>query len=130
MSLARVAATSTLSIEANAHTVSPEETECRLRAHSPRMGAAEVLVSVDSSPQPYYRLERQAVEDTQVFTAHRLTPAPEEVKGIGEDAYWFPALNSLLSTDGTRLFTVKVNWPGRSAHGRRALAIAIAHAYL
>lgn len=130
MALDHLTKTNASSVSQGAHVLSAEESECRLRAHSQRSGIVEVYVRIDSSPQPYYRLERQAVEDAQVFTPRRLTPAPEAVKGIGKDAYWFPAEESLLSTDDIHLFTVKVNWPLGSRSRRRALAVAIAHTYL
>ena len=70
------------------------------------------------------------MEDSQVFTPHRRLSAPEVIKGVGKDAYWFPAEESLLSTEDTHLFTVKVNWLHSTQRERRALAIAISRAYV
>jgi hypothetical protein len=61
--------------------------ECFVSVPSRRL---RMWVSVSSEPQPYAVLERAAVEEAQMFTATRTTPAPQHVDHLGLDAYWFP----------------------------------------
>ena len=88
-----------------------------------------VTANVDASPQPYFRLERTAIETGQELIG-RSTPTPKPVNGIGVEAYWFPAQTELMCTDGVRLITVSVNWPAASTRRRLALALAVARPYL
>ena len=52
------------------------------------------------------------------------------VAGLGLDADWFPDGNYVLTTDGVKLITVTVAWPGSSQAARRALSIAVARRFL
>jgi hypothetical protein len=88
------------------------------------------VVTVDSAPQAYSRLERAAVEAAQQFGAVRLEPAPVNVAGLGLDAYWFPKEREVMTTDGVRLITVGVTWGGVGEGRLRAAAEAVAHAFL
>jgi hypothetical protein len=90
----------------------------------------QATANVDSGPQPYFVLERAAIEAAQMFTVSRMIAAPQAVTGLGIEADWFPAETQLMVTDGIRLITVSVTWH-RGAHGRRrALAEALARTYL
>jgi hypothetical protein len=88
------------------------------------------IVNVDSSPQPYARLERAIVEDGQQFGTQRTFAPPQTVTRLGLDASWFPDLNQLLTSDGHVLLGVTVQWPGVRAAVRRNLATALARVYL
>ena len=70
-----------------------------------------VIVNVDSSPQPYARLERAIVENGQQFGTERTFAPPQTVSHLGLDASWFPDLDQLLTTDGTCLITISVHRP-------------------
>jgi hypothetical protein len=99
--------------------------ECRFRA-----GAVRVTVDVDGFPQPYFRLERTAIEDEQQFGTVRLEAAPQAITGVGIEAYWFPTEQKVMVTEGRRLITVLVAWPGAWSRRRETLAKAIARRYL
>ncbi len=77
-----------------------------------------VIVNVDSSPQPYARLERAIVEDGQQFGTQRTFAPPQTVPHLGLDASWFPDLDQLLTSDGHVLLGVTVQWPGVTAAAR------------
>jgi hypothetical protein len=98
--------------------------ECQFSA-----GELRVVVNVDSSLQPYTRLERTIVEDGQQFGTVRSFAAPVAVGGIGLDAAWLPDNDELITADQRRLISVRVDWkgPGRS---RQALARSLARLYL
>jgi hypothetical protein len=88
-------------------------------------------VSVSSEPQPYAVLERAAVEEAQMFTATRTTPAPQHVAHLGLDAYWFPEENHVLATDAVRLITSTiVSWPRVPKPRWKVVAAAAARPYL
>jgi hypothetical protein len=89
-----------------------------------------VIVNVDSSPQPYARLERAIVEDGQQFGTRRTFAAPQTVTHLGLDASWIPDLDQLLTSDGHVLLAVTVHWPRAAAAARRDLATALARVYL
>jgi hypothetical protein len=99
--------------------------ECRLR-----YGRVRVVVNVDSSPQPYMRLEREIVEDGQQFGAVRSFPPPQAVGGVGLDAAWLPGLDQLITADQRVLITVTVPQPRDRATARRGLAVRLARSYL
>jgi hypothetical protein len=88
-----------------------------------------VVAIVDSSPQPYFRLERTVVEATQQFSSAPL-PMPVHIGGLGLDADWFPQPRQIETTDGRRLITVGVVWHGVPTRRRIALAKVIARTYL
>lgn len=95
-----------------------------------RAGHLTVVANVDSSPQPYDRLERAVVEAQQQFGAVRTEPPPQRMGGLGLDADWFPRERQLMTTDGRKLITVTVTWRGGSKPQMRALARAVARIYL
>ncbi len=88
------------------------------------------IANLDTAPQAYFRLERTIVERSQIFPS-RLAPAPESVPGLGLEASWFPGSPpQLMTTDGTRLITISVTWPGSTARRQRHLAENLARTYL
>jgi hypothetical protein len=89
-----------------------------------------VIVNVDSSPQPYARLERAIVEAGQQFGTKRTFTPPQTVPHLGLDASWFPDLDQLLTSDGHVLLTIDVHSPSITAADRRDLATALARVYL
>jgi len=95
-----------------------------------RSGAVKVTVEVDSFAQPYFRLERTAIEAGQQFGTVRLEAAPQAVSGIGIEAFWFPTEQKLSVTEGRRLITLFVVSPGFRARRRETSAIAVARRYL
>ncbi|MGH2851666.1 MAG: hypothetical protein ACRDLP_13730, partial [Solirubrobacteraceae bacterium] len=60
----------------------------------------------------------------------RASPAPEQVAGLGLEASWFPAEMHLEATDGKRLLTTTVDWPGVPAAREIRLARAMTATYL
>lgn len=54
----------------------------------------------------------------------------QTVPGMGLDADWFPDRTELMTTDGARLISVTVSWPGAKESRARALAEALARTYL
>ena len=91
--------------------------------------AVNVTVEVDVEPQAYAILERTIEEAAQIFP-QRLFAAPQQVRGVGIDASWFPPQQHLLTTDAVRLVTATIGWP-RVRRGRKvALAVVAARAYL
>lgn len=95
-----------------------------------RAGHVRVVANIDSSPQPYERLERAVVEAQQQFGAVRTEAPPERVAGLGLDADWFPREHQLMTTDGRKLITMTVAWPHARRARMRALARAVARVYL
>jgi hypothetical protein len=106
------------------------EPQCTFKVRLTHGRRLSVIANLDSSPQPYFRLERTAVEATQQFSTTRNIAAPQTIKGLGMDADWYPAQQQLQTTDGVRLITVTVTWHGVSQGRRRALAVAVARLYL
>jgi len=104
--------------------------QCSLRAHPARAPKIHLIANIYDGPQPYFVLERTAVEAGQQFTAQRMIAAPVSVSGLGLDADWFPAQKQLMSTDGKRLITVTVDWHGVPAARKRAVARAALAPYL
>lgn len=97
------------------------QARCELRA-----GVIGVTLALDSSPQPYQRLEREIVEDGQQFGTVREFSPPQAVSGVGLDAAWIPDQSRLITADSHRLVTVTVTWPGSGSARRRGLARALA----
>ena len=89
-----------------------------------------MVVNVDSSPQPYQRLEREIVEDGQSFGTVRSLAPPQAVSGVGLDAAWLPSLDQLVAADRRQLVTVTAHWSRTEVASRRTLAARIARAYL
>jgi len=88
------------------------------------------VVNIDSSPQPYQRLERTIVEDGQQFGTERSFAPPQAVKQPGLDAARLPDQSKLLTTDGRSLITVTVAWRGQKRTRQLALAELTARRYL
>ena len=104
-----------------------DEPQCTFGAQHPRRS---VTVNVDSSPQPYARLERTIDEAAQVFTPTRESPAPQQISHLGLVAAWLPASSELMTTDTRRLITVTIDWAGASRRRQVALATVAARPYL
>ena len=89
-----------------------------------------VTVNLDNGPQAYFRLERTAVEASQQFGTVRLYAPPQQIPGLGMEADWFPDADNLETTDGARLVTVTIAWPGAKQAERLRLAEAMARPFL
>ncbi len=112
-------------LEARATTGNNAEPECHF--HGP---GVSVTVNIDSSPQPYQRLERTIEEDEQQFAAVREFRPPVTVPKLGLDASWVPDQSKLLTTDGRNLLTITVAWRGEKRARQIALATLVARRYL
>jgi hypothetical protein len=112
-------------LEARATTGNNAEPECHFRG--PRVS---VTVNIDSSPQPYQRLERTIEEDGQQFSTVRTFTPPVTVPKLGLDAAWVPDQSKLLTTDGRNLLTITVAWRGEKRARQIALATLVARRYL
>ena len=130
--IGRAAATSPAGVGTSTFTATSGAPTCLFVVRGPGAGKLVVRVGLDSAPQALARLERQAVEYSQtVLWAHLGSGAyPQTVGRLGVDAYWFPADRRLSTTDGRRLIEVTVAWPGAGRPRARALAEAVAGAYL
>jgi hypothetical protein len=104
--------------------------QCAFTTVLPRKEHVAVTVNVDTGPQPYFVLERTIVEASQIFGPIRFSPAPVAITGLGIEAAWFPAETHLEATDGTRLVTATVDWPGAGRRRETALARALTRPYL
>lgn len=104
--------------------------QCTFGVHRAGEERVHATANVDSSPQPYFRLERTTVEATQVLLPARMPGIPQVVNGLGLEATWFPAHTQLMSTDGVRLITVSVSWTHARERRERALAEALSRTYL
>jgi hypothetical protein len=104
--------------------------QCVLTARRPAAAPVVVTVNVDTGPQPYFRLERTAVEAAQQFGTVRLYAPPQQISGLGLDADWFPDGDYAMTTDGRRLITATIGWPRSSQAQRRALAETAARSFL
>ena len=118
------------SISQSASTGNNGMPQCVLTVMRSSQPTVRVTANLDDGAQPYFRLERTAVEATQQFGTERLYAAPDQISGLGLDADWYPDANYVQTTDGVRLITVTVAWPGSSQEQRRALSAAIARRYL
>jgi hypothetical protein len=96
-------------------------------------GGPDVIVELDSAPQPYVRMDREQVEFWQnVEWSHQpARAAPYPMTSLGLGGYWFPLQRRLLTTDGVRLITIKVRSAGSSGPAApKALAARLARVYL
>jgi hypothetical protein len=123
--IARYAGVAAGVLKARATTGNNSEPECRFRAPG-----LSVVVNIDSSPQPYQRLERTICEDAQQFTATRNFAAPVTVPKLGLVAAWVPDQSELLTTDGRNLLTITVAWRGEKRARQVTLATLVARRYL
>lgn len=128
--MARFLAVAPASISASPSTGDNDMPQCSFTVRLAAGTRVDALANLDNAPQPYFRLERTTVEAAQVFTPSRLTPAPEQISGLGLEADWFPAYPKLMATDGIRLITVSVTWPGAAQSRERRLAEALTRTYL
>lgn len=104
--------------------------QCTFTARLPQGTHAQVIANDDNGPQPYFVLERTAIEEGQQFTGKRMIAAPVAVTGLGIEADWFPAETQLMTTDGVQLVTVTVSWPYATEARKRAVAELLARTYL
>jgi hypothetical protein len=104
--------------------------QCTYTTSIPPDKRVSLNADVYSGAQPYFVLERTIEEAAQPFTPTRLSPAPQAVSGLGLVASWFPDRDQLMSTDGLKLLTVTVAWPGARASREIALATALSRPYL
>ena len=117
-------------VSRRAFTGSQSMPECDFTPRTRSGRPVTVATTIDTAPQAYTRLERTAVEAAQSFNPSRVVAPPQDITGLGLDADWFPPATLLMTTDGTRLITVKVTWNGVSQTRMIALAEATARAYL
>ena len=104
--------------------------QCSFKAPLVAHKRVDAIANVDNGPQPYFRLERTALEASQTFGTPRLSPAPEAVFHLGLEADWFPAYPQLMATDGKLLITLAVTWNGAPQSRQRQLAVAMTRTYL
>ena len=123
--IARYAGVAAGELKARAATGNNAEPECHFRAPG-----VSVVVNVDSSPQPYQRLERTICEDSQQFGTVRNFSPPVNVPKLGLVAAWVPDQSELLTTDGRNLLTITVAWRGEKRARQIALATLVARQYL
>ncbi len=107
-----------------------EMPQCSFATHTAKHRRIGLLVNYDTGPQPYFIVERTAEEAAQVFTPSRMVAPPVTINHLGLEAFWFPARDQVMATDGIRLITVTVNWPHSRNADRRTIAVAIARPYL
>jgi hypothetical protein len=132
---ARTATASSLSvapgtIAASTSTGNNGSPQCTFKAQTAAGARVRLVANVNSGPQPYFILERTAIEASQQFGTGGFSNAAVPVSGLGIDAYWFAGTTQLMSTDGVRLITVTVSWHGVTQRQRRALATAVSRTYL
>ena len=123
--IARYARVAAGVLKARAATGNNAEPECHFRAPG-----LSVVVNVDSSPQPYQRLERTVCEDSQQFGTERNFSPPVNVPKLGLVAAWVPDQSELLTTDGRNLLTITVAWRREKQARQIALATLVARRYL
>jgi hypothetical protein len=104
--------------------------QCTFTARPANATAVSATANIYNGPQPYFILERTAVETSQLFGAKRLVPAPTAINDLGIEADWFPNLSQLMSTDGLQLITVTVHWPATRSARQIGLAEALSRTYL
>ncbi|MBV9007000.1 MAG: hypothetical protein JOZ98_09280 [Solirubrobacterales bacterium] len=125
VAIARYAGVGVGVLKARATTGNNAEPECHFRGPG-----VSVVVNIDSSPQPYQRLERTIDEDGQQFSTVRNFAPPVTVPKLGLDAAWVPDQSQLLTTDGRSLLTITVAWRGEKRARQIALATLVARRYL
>ncbi len=125
MVIARETGVGAGALQARATTANNAQPQCDFRG--PGMS---VTVNIDSSPQPYQRLERTIDEAGQQFGTVRNFAPPVTVPKLGLDAAWLPDESRLLTTDGRSLLAITVAWPGRKRARQIALATLVARRYL
>lgn len=132
---AQRAAASTLGRPPTLHILSADQTDiiCRLRS-----GRLTVRVEAQASAQPWVEWDTAQTHFAQAFgpgTVHVRAELPQNVTGVGTQAFWVPAEGILATTNASQssagsYLTVNVHHGGRSAAklaaqvGRAALAVA------
>jgi hypothetical protein len=104
--------------------------QCTFTVHPAHASTVSMVANVDNGPQPYFILERTALEDSQIFGPKRFVAAPTALPNLGIEADWFPNLSAVMSTDGLQLITVTVHWPGAPVGREIGLAQALSRTYL
>jgi hypothetical protein len=104
--------------------------QCTFTAHPAHASTVSMVANIDNGPQPYFILERTAVETSQLFGPKRFVAAPTALNNLGIEADWFPNLGAVMSTDGLQLITVTMNWPGAPVGRKIALGEALSRTYL
>jgi hypothetical protein len=104
--------------------------QCTFSASIASGGHVSLTANDYTGSQPYFILERTNVEQVQIFGPKRFVPAPVPVNNLGIEADWFPNRNWLMSTDGIRLITAEVRWPGATQARQIKLATALSRTYL
>jgi hypothetical protein len=101
-------------------------------AYTTETGRHEVKLLADdyTGSQPYFILDRTAEEAAQVFVPTRTVTPPVAINHIGLEAFWFPAREQLMATDGLKLITTTVTWKGVTQKDRLALAEAFIKPYI
>jgi hypothetical protein len=96
-------------------------------------GGPDVVVLLDSAPQPFVRMEREQVEFWQnvEWSDQAAKAAPYPMTSLGLGGYWFPLQKRLLTTDGVRLVTIKVRSAGSAGStASKKLASRLSDVYL
>jgi hypothetical protein len=104
--------------------------QCTFTARPANASAVTATANIYNGPQPYFILERTAVETSQLFGPKRFVAAPTAINNLGIEADWFPNLSQLMSTDGLQLITVTMHWPGTMTARQIGLAEALSRTYL
>jgi hypothetical protein len=128
--IARAVGVGLVAVSTNVGTGNNGEPQCGFAAGGAGRRRVVLVANVDTSPQPYGRLERAIVEAGQQFGTVRTFAPPQTVSHLGLDASWFPDLSELMTTDGRALITVTVKWPRAPQRRQRELAAAVARTYL
>lgn len=128
--VARFLAVAPASVSVAAGTGNNGMPQCTFGAHPARTRPVSATANIYDGPQPYFLLERQAVETAQLFGPKRTATPPTALPDLGIEADWFPDLSQVLSTDGLRLITVTMRWPGVRTARQIALAEALSRTYL
>ena len=103
--------------------------ECTYTTGTGRHGI-KLLADDYKGSQPYFILDRTAEEAAQVFVPTRTVAPPVAINHIGLEAFWFPAREQLMATDGLKLITTTVTWKGVTQKHRLALAEAFIKPYI
>jgi hypothetical protein len=96
-------------------------------------GGPDVVVLLDSAPQPFVRMDREQVEFWQnvEWSDQAAKAAPYPMTSLGLGGYWFPLQKRLLTTDGVRLITIKIKSAGSAGEmASKKLASRLSHVYL
>jgi hypothetical protein len=104
--------------------------QCSFTAEASAGTRIQVTATIDTSPQPYARLERTVEETAQNAATSKLVATPEHIPGLGLDADWFPQQQQLMTTDGARLIAVTIDWRQATQARQQALAAVVARNFL